>query len=95
MLGWTPEREQKFLRVFFHGRTWPWIDPEADVAAAVTSIEQNLTTRTEVARQRTRRDFVDICKERAQENRQLAKYEIAVPVVGAIPGGRVKEGTNA
>lgn len=94
-LAWTPDRQKKFSRVFWQGRTWPWIDPEADVAANVTAIEQGLTTRTEVVRSRTRRGFDDLCKERQQENTLLAQHQIEVPVVGAIPGGRKKGDGNA
>ena len=95
VLPWTAEREQKFSRVIWQGRRWQWIDPEAEVAADTIAIEQGTMTRTESVRNRTGRDFLEVCKERQREDQILAKYGITVPVVGTIPGGQKKGPGNA
>lgn len=91
--SWSADREVKFGQVTWQGRRWQWVDPESDIAAQVTAVEQGLMTRSEVIRERGR-DPEEVWLERQREDQRLTELGIKVPVVGQIPGGAKKEIRN-
>jgi len=58
-------------KLHFQPRTWQWIDPEKEVNAKVTALENGLTSRTRIAAE-SGEDFADIVDEIAADN-QLMK----------------------
>ena len=49
-----PERIAKYQNVFWQARRWPWVDPQKDINAEVTAMENMLTSPSEIIRKQGR-----------------------------------------
>lgn len=91
------EKLDKFIDCEFVGRRWPWIDPASEAAAAEKMIAQKLRSRSEIVRDMTQRDPLDVFEEIHREDKEMARLDI-VPLApaGAAPEGATKpaEGTS-
>lgn len=61
---------ERFNKPEFLGRRWQWVDPYKDVQAAVTAVDNGLSTRTRELKKQGY-DFDDIVEELKRENQKL------------------------
>ena len=66
------ERLDKYKGVTFQGRRWAWIDPSSEMAANEKAIALRIKSRSEVVRETTTRDPVDVWEECAREDKEMA-----------------------
>lgn len=82
-------RLDKYRAVYWQARRWAWVDPQKEVDAAVTAIEQKLKSRTRVIAEGGE-DIEDVFGEIAEEEKLAEKMKIKLPVAGqatAKPAG--------
>lgn len=77
------ERLEKYRSVIWQARRWAWIDPQSEVAANEKAIAMRIKSRSEVIRETTSRDPVDVWDEIQREDDELSKRNI-LPI--ATPG---------
>lgn len=85
---------QKFSKHKFHPRRWDWVDPQKDIEAAVTAIDNRLKTRDQVIQEHTQATFEEVVEghQREQEAAEAARVELP-PVAGAQPENASDETT--
>jgi lambda family phage portal protein len=83
-----PEKLQKFSAHVWQGRRWQWVDPLKDVEAAVTAINNGLTSPQQIAAQ-TGRDVEDVLDELARFQAMVKEKSVEL-IRGALP----KSGTG-
>ena len=80
------ERLDKYKAVTFQGRRWAWIDPQAEISANEKAIALRIKSRSEVVRETTTRDPVDVWEECAREEAEMQALGIKVlPTPGSPP----------
>jgi lambda family phage portal protein len=78
------ERLEKYRAVTFQGRRWAWIDPQAEMSANEKAIALRIKSRSEVIREMTTRDPVDVWDEVQREEEEMAARSVTVlPTAGA------------
>lgn len=86
----------RFYKPKFVPRTWDWVDPVKDVASAVTEIDNGLTTKTDVLKQKGK-SYEDLLRTIKREEELEAEYgvkpkpPVAPPPAKPDPG---KEGDD-
>ena len=80
------ERLEKYKSVEFSGRRWAWIDPVADMNAAVTAIGQGIRSVSSVIEETTGREAADVWDEMKDDKEEMKKRGI-VPLIppGSAP----------
>ena len=76
---------QKFQKVQFRPRRWPWVDPLNDVKADVLSINNRLTSRSKVIEENSADSYEDVIDETAQEADYAKSKDVQLPDIQATP----------
>lgn len=71
-------KRQKFMAHLWQGRRWPWVDPVKDIEAAVTAINNRLSSPQQVAMQ-TGRDIEDVLDDIAVFQQLAAAKGVELP----------------
>ena len=80
------ERLEKYKGVTFQGRRWAWIDPSSEMAANEKAIALRIKSRSEVVRETTTRDPVDVWEECAREEKEMELLGVKpLPTPGSPP----------
>lgn len=61
----------------FQGRRWPWVDPQKDMTANKTAVDEGFRSRSDVIRE-SGRDPMEVFEEIAEENKLLEEMGIKV-----------------
>jgi lambda family phage portal protein len=77
-------RFEKFNQPWFQGRTWPWVDPQKDIQAKITALENNLETMENVLGEMGI-DFDEHIEDLKREKKILADAGLAWPSMGKNP----------
>ena len=80
-----PRKLDRFRRVVWRGRGWPWVDPLKDAQAAGALLDMGATTLEQIARERGD-DWRELLEQRRAELDYAAGLglELATPAAGAI-----------
>ncbi len=73
----APERIEKYKRVEFVGRRWPWVDPLKEQQANELSLNQGLRSRSEIIREMGR-DPEEVWEEIRSENELMESLGVTV-----------------
>lgn len=76
------DRIDKYRRVTFQPRRWPWVDPLKEMKANETAIDKRIRSISEIIREQGR-DPDDVFDEIARERERLA--ELKIPLTEAAP----------
>ncbi len=80
------ERLEKYKNITFQGRRWVWIDPQAEISANEKAIALRIKSRSEVVRETTTRDPVDVWEECAREEAEMKALGVKIlPTPGSPP----------
>lgn len=80
------ERLEKYKNVVFQGRRWAWIDPQSEMSANQMAIALGIKSISEVIRETSTRDPVDVWEECAREQKEMADLGVKLmPLPGAPP----------
>ena len=72
-----PRKADKFSRVMWQGRRWPWVDPQKDLNANKTAVELGIKSRTMIAAEQGR-DIEDVFAEIQRETQLAEQYGITL-----------------
>lgn len=75
-------RIDKFSPHKFRPRRWPWVDPQKDVEAATTAINNRLKSRTEVVEENSQNTFAEVIQEQSEEQKLAESMEVELPQAG-------------
>lgn len=93
-LGTLPVAKfDKFNAPVWTGRRWAWVDPRADVDAAVVAIEKGLKTRTMVLAEQGI-DYEELVEQMAEEQAIAAKYGVSFSVSTPQPAASATPNTE-
>lgn len=77
------DRIEKYRSVAWQGRRWSWIDPSAETAANEKAIAMKLKSRSEIIRETSGRDPVDVWEEISREDKEMGALGVKPD---AMPG---------
>jgi lambda family phage portal protein len=78
------DRIAKYKAITFQGRRWAWIDPQAEMSANEKAIALRIKSTSEVIRETTTRDPVDVWDEVERDEAELKRRNIMpIPQAGA------------
>jgi capsid protein len=66
---------KKFMDIVWYPRRWAWVDPQKDIAAQITALQNKLTSRTKILSEQGL-DFEELIQEIANEKLLMEKYGI-------------------
>jgi len=77
-LPFDPARVDRYRDIYWQAKRWAWVDPEKEVNAAVTAIENKLKSRTRVIAE-TGDDIEDVFAELSAEEQLAIDMKIKLP----------------
>lgn len=90
----TTDKFDKFNVPEWRGRRWQWVDPRADIDAAVTAIGNGLKSRREIAAEQGR-DLEEIWRDLKAEKELAAELGLNIGEQKATDNGKDKESQDA
>jgi lambda family phage portal protein len=82
----------KFNAPLWRPRTWQWIDPAKETAAIKMQLNENIRSRTDVARQMGV-DYVDVLAEIAEEQRLAKEMGVVIEPTAEVSKQEILQGT--
>lgn len=79
------DRIEKYKAVTWQPRRWSWIDPSSEVAANEKAIALKIKTRSEIIRETSGRDPVDVWEETAREDAVMESLGVKPDVMPGSP----------
>jgi len=67
---------EKYNRPMFFGRRWDWVDPEKDIKAAISAVENGFRSRPSYVAEQSGRDVEDVYKEMERDKKLQKKYKL-------------------
>lgn len=77
------DRLEKYRAVTWQGRRWAWIDPSSEVAANEKAVAMKIKSRSEIIRETSGRDPVDVWEEISREDKDMTALGVKPD---AMPG---------
>jgi lambda family phage portal protein len=81
------ERIDKYRAVTWQPRRWAWIDPASEVSANEKAIAMRIKSRSEVIRETSGRDPVDVWEETSREDKEMSALGVKPEAMPGSPGG--------